>query len=119
MSTQDPTWVVTCTAELSYLRPYVVVTGEWAKHFASPSSQVDLDRSAVEILVPPRTIHTTREVLRNRGFLPQGAEIPTGTWYKKEGPDLSPPLFINLVVRDARVLQCPGGWLVTPTHGMR
>lgn len=110
---------------LRVLKPHVVFSGGWAWHFMSPSGHVELkhahDHKDVDLMVPPRTVSTVMQILRETGFekvttrydkLPSPEEFRR---YEKvvevEGQEPF-RLTIDFFVKDVPTIVCPGGWIV-------
>lgn len=107
------------------IKPYVVFSGGWAWHFMSPSGHVELkhahDHKDVDLMVPPRTVSTVLELLREMGFKKVGTRfdnLPSAEEFRRyervEEPEGLAPfrITIDFFVKDVPTLTCPGGWLV-------
>lgn len=114
-----------CLQAISPLKGFVVFSGGWAWHFMSPEGHVEFkhahDHKDVDIMVPPRTVSSTMQTLRENGFVKVGTKydrLPSDEDFRRyekvvkvEGH--SPfRITIDFFVKNVPVLQCPGGWLV-------
>jgi len=127
------------------IKSLVVFSGGWAWHFLSPAGHVEYkhahDHKDVDLMVPPRTVASTLDVLQGLGFEKVTTKYDRLTSkedfrrYEKVvtlhrhgdqpwGPDQADCLFcdlceetsfritIDFFVKDVPIVQCPGGWLV-------
>lgn len=112
-------------AAIRHLKSLVVFSGGWAWHFLSPEGHPELkhahDHKDVDLMVPPRTVSSTMQVLRENGFV----KVPTKydrlpseedfrRYEKVVEVEGQPPfrITIDFFVKDVPTLQTPGGWLV-------
>ena len=114
-----------CLRILKVLRPHVVLSGGWAWHFMSPKGHVELkhahDHKDIDLMVPPRTVATVMQILREQGFekVPTRFDkLPSAEEFRRyervdtvEGQEPF-RITIDFFVKEVPVLQCPGGWLV-------
>lgn len=111
--------------ELQAMKSSVVLSGGWAWHFMSPAGHIEYkhahDHKDVDIMVPPRTVASTMEILRERRFKKVGTRfdrLPSDEDFRRYEKVVTVPgeapfrITLDFFVRDVPVLQCPGGWLV-------
>ncbi len=110
---------------LKQLKMFVVFSGGWAWHFLSEPGHIEYkhlhDHKDVDLMVPPRTVQSTMQVLQDLGFVKVSTKydrLPSDEdfrRYEKTVDDGTNPPFrltVDFFVKEVPILQTPGGWLV-------